>query len=311
MSAASRLKTKGRTGIQELNLGVINDDAELQPRKTMDLETLREYSAAWAEGADFPPITVFFDGETYWLADGFFRVRSARKALLTDIKATVYDGDKRDAKLFSLGANATHGLKRTNEDKKNAVLRMLDDAEWCLWTDTEIARACAVSHGIVARIREGSPGVKGHGVAARIGGDGEIHSTTRRTPDRVVEGVDPKTFKRPPTIMNKAEVADKFVRKIASHLKKSDPETRVNVPYAFGACEIATSDHLYNFVVVSCPKDIYIAVGKMMMARACINPAARITIIGHFPQSVGEMIRVLDEGMGISCQTPEQVLAKR
>ena len=29
------------------------------------------------EGAIFPPVTVFFDGEHFWLADGFHRVQAA------------------------------------------------------------------------------------------------------------------------------------------------------------------------------------------------------------------------------------------
>jgi hypothetical protein len=305
-----KAKPKVRTGPQELSLGAITDDADLQPRKTMDLDIQREYTAAWVEGANFPPVTVYFDGETYWLADGFYRVRSARKAGLDSIWAQVYDGDKRDAMFYAVGANAEHGLRRSNEDKKNAILKMLDDPEWCLWSDSEIGKACKVSSQMVARYREGSPGLKGHGVTARIDKSGDIMSIPSKAAAKPVEGVDPKTFRRPPTMMSKAEIADKFVRKIAKHLGKTDPELRLNVPYQFGVCEIVTKDHLYCFAIVAVPKDLQVAVGRMEIARACLNPEAGITIIGHFTSHLGDMIRVIREGLGIECQTPEQVLAK-
>ena len=32
------------------------------------------------EGAEFPPLIVFFDGATYWLADGFHRYYGAQRS---------------------------------------------------------------------------------------------------------------------------------------------------------------------------------------------------------------------------------------
>lgn len=57
-----------------------------------------------------------------------------------------------DAILFSAGANAAHGYPRTNQDKRNDVLRLLNDEEWGQWSDREIARACVVSPDTVGRI---------------------------------------------------------------------------------------------------------------------------------------------------------------
>jgi hypothetical protein len=103
-----------------------------------------------------PPPTVFFDGEdgeVYWLADGFHRVQAYMVLEHTEIVCDVRKGGKRDATLFSLGANATHGLRRTNEDKRRAVLTMLNDPEWRTWSDSEIARHCNVSDKTVAARR--------------------------------------------------------------------------------------------------------------------------------------------------------------
>ncbi len=307
MSAVRKPKPRAqRNRVHELSLNQITDATELQPRKEMDLDTLREYSNAWLEGAEFPPVDVFFDGEVYWLADGFYRVRSARKANLDAIKATVRDGDKRDALLFAAGANATHGVRRTTEDKRKAVLVLLDDPEWCLWSDVEIAKACRVSTGTVSRLRAGSPGVRGHNVQARVGSDGAIKFTPTPT---LPEGVPAATFRRPAVMMSQAEVHDKFVRRIVNHLKRTEEQVIKDMPYAFGSVDIATATTIYAFIVATSASHLYAIVGRLMVARQLINPTASITIIGHYPYSVGELIAVLRD-MNVSCETPEQILAR-
>src|SRR5262249_9474907 len=88
-----------------------------------------------------------------WPADGFHRVEAARHANLTEIDADVREGTQRDALLFAVGANATHGLRRTNADKRRAVCLLLRDSEWGQWSDGEIARRCGVSDKFVGKVR--------------------------------------------------------------------------------------------------------------------------------------------------------------
>jgi regulator of replication initiation timing len=75
------------------------------------------------------------------------------------ITAIVKDGTLRDAKLHAAGANGTHGLQRTNADKRHAVTMLLSDPEWVQWSDREIARACRVSHNLVADVRASLTGI--------------------------------------------------------------------------------------------------------------------------------------------------------
>jgi hypothetical protein len=51
------------------------------------------------------------------------------------------------------GANESHGLRRTNEDKRRAVVTLLNDEEWSGWSNREIARKCGVSDPFVMQIR--------------------------------------------------------------------------------------------------------------------------------------------------------------
>jgi len=64
----------------------------------------------------------------------------------------VREGGRRYAILFAVGANAAHGLKRSNRDKRTAVL-LLKDPEWSGWSDREIARRCTVSDRFVNGVR--------------------------------------------------------------------------------------------------------------------------------------------------------------
>jgi hypothetical protein len=140
--------------VTQIPLAQIRLDQSAQPRTHLDTAVTAEYAEAMAAGAVFPPVTVFHDAPTYWLADGFHRIYAARSAGLREIACHVSEGSLRDAILYSCRTNATHGLRRTDEDKRRAVRALLNDAEWAAWSDREIARQCAVSHPFVGRIRE-------------------------------------------------------------------------------------------------------------------------------------------------------------
>jgi hypothetical protein len=90
-------------------------------------------------GDRFPPLTFFHDGETYWLAHGFHRYHAAVGVLGMEgsFACEVHLDD----------------VRRTNEDKRRAVMKLLNDAEWSHWSDREIARLCAVDKTLVSPSR--------------------------------------------------------------------------------------------------------------------------------------------------------------
>lgn len=139
--------------VEKIRLENINTNGGTQPRTALNLATVDEYADSITDGAKLPPVVVFHDGSDYWLADGFHRFFAVRKIGGYDIDAEVRSGTKRDAVLYSVGANASHGLRRTNEDKRKAVMTLLEDAEWAKWSDREIARQCHVSPHTVADAR--------------------------------------------------------------------------------------------------------------------------------------------------------------
>ena len=140
--------------IKSIELNKIRLDGGTQPRKKIHEEAIQSYTEVLLDGAKMPPVIVYFDGKDNWLADGFHRYHAHKRAGYAEIKCSVTKGTKRDAFIFSLGANATHGMPRTNEEKRDTVITALNDPEICDMKDREIAKICNVSNMTVGRIRK-------------------------------------------------------------------------------------------------------------------------------------------------------------
>jgi uncharacterized ParB-like nuclease family protein len=137
-----------------------------QTRAELNQAVISEYAEAYEQGIELPPIDVYYNGETpwYWLADGFHRVKAAQQIGRNSITASVHQGSQRDAILHAVGANESHGLRRTNADRRNAVRIMLQDPEWSQWSDRDLAERCMVSHTFVNRLRHEMNQTKGEPV---------------------------------------------------------------------------------------------------------------------------------------------------
>ena len=129
-----------------------------QARAAINEATVSEYAKHIEDGGEFPPIVVYFDSKEYHLADGYHRLLASERIGCLDILEEVRIGTSRDALKHALGANAYHGLPRTNADKRNAVEIAIDDSEWSRLSTRDIAKLCNVSHNLVAEIqRERNP----------------------------------------------------------------------------------------------------------------------------------------------------------
>lgn len=140
-----------------IELSKIRIDGGTQPRAELNQDTVAEYAELYrATPSTMPPVTLFFDGANYWLADGFHRYFGAKSAGLDSIEAEIISGTLRYAILFSLSANSRHGLKRSNADKRKAVKTLLDDAEWGANNDSWIAEKAGVGRVFVVALRKES-----------------------------------------------------------------------------------------------------------------------------------------------------------
>lgn len=140
-----------------LKMSAIILDKEIQPRSNINDVVVKKYAEAMRRGDQFPPITIYYDGEKHWLADGFHRLRAKQANNEKTILAEVRPGSRRDAKLFAVEVNVNNGLQRTNVDKRRAVERLLRDHQWSQWSNREIANRCGVNEKTVRNIKKRLP----------------------------------------------------------------------------------------------------------------------------------------------------------
>jgi hypothetical protein len=137
--------------IETLAISEITVDESINVRQCSEDNTIGEYADRMQEGDVFPPLDVF--GDAHLVADGFLRISAAKQAELKALVCRVHVGGRREALLFAARANVSHGLPRTNADKRAAVLRLLSDEEWRKWSDREIAKQLGVSNTLVSEMR--------------------------------------------------------------------------------------------------------------------------------------------------------------
>ena len=138
-----------------LKIKQIKTDGGTQSRKKIDTKKVTEYAELMKEGITFRPIVVFFDGETYWLADGFHRVSAYKSNGELEVTAIVNEGGQREAFIYAIGANNDgRGLSMTMEENRNNIIILLTDDEWSKWSDERIAQVVHTSRKTVYRIRK-------------------------------------------------------------------------------------------------------------------------------------------------------------
>ena len=149
-------------GQKSLSIDLIITDAGTQMRAGTRLETVKEYAAMFVD-KKWPfddPLVVFNKGESYWLADGFHRHEAAVMAKRGSVTCDVRKGTLEDAQNFALSANARHGLRRSNEDKRHAVRSALGMEQWADKSNRMIADACGVGESLVRTIKSESTALK-------------------------------------------------------------------------------------------------------------------------------------------------------
>jgi len=171
------------TVVAHFQIDKIRLDGGTQSRAQLNADTIDHYAELYLSKAGMPAIVVFYDGEHYWLADGFHRVHGAKKAGRSKLSAEVRQGSVRDAILYSASANNNHGLPPNGKDKRFNVARFLGDDEWANKSDRWIAEKCGVGNQLVGDVRKEL--CDSHSsTAKRIGKDGKTRKLPKREPKK-------------------------------------------------------------------------------------------------------------------------------
>lgn len=168
--------------VKKLEICSIRMDGGTQAREGIDRDTVRSFAEAMNGGAMFPPVTLYHDGESNYLTDGFHRVQAALFIDETEIEAKVIQGNHEDAKWASCEANKEHdtaGRRRTNADKRRATSIALElHPEF---SDRSIAEHVGVSDRLVNKVRAELTANSSQSPEAstkRVGRDGRTISTS-------------------------------------------------------------------------------------------------------------------------------------
>jgi uncharacterized ParB-like nuclease family protein len=198
--------------VTELPINRIRLDGGTQPRAAINEEYVAQLMADLEADVKLPPMDVFHDGTDYWLADGFHRYHAHSRAGYGHIDAKVHQGTQADAQWFSFGANRAHdaaGLRRTNDDKRRAVLAALAHPKAEAMSNRLIAEHVGVSEFMVRNHRgEMEATAIISQVTPRLGRDGKTYDTsnigkTRKVLDEqtiTVDGDTGEVIENPETV---------------------------------------------------------------------------------------------------------------
>jgi len=128
---------------------------DLQIREQIDPDQIDNLREAIESKIELPPIDLFqseTEENAYYIGDGWHRLHAHREAKCKTIAAIVHPGGRAAALKHALGANADHGLRRTNRDKRNAVKIAL--SAFKTHSGREIARICNVTESLVRTIKK-------------------------------------------------------------------------------------------------------------------------------------------------------------
>ena len=214
--------------VKTLSLDALNISGGTQSRLKIDESHVEDIFEKMKDDVEYSPVTAFFDGKEYWLADGFHRYHATRKIGKASIKCKVTNGLLRDAILYSKVANNLHGLPPTLQDKLNNAKELIEDFEWGEWSNREIGRICDVSHVTVAKLRVGKVPEK----VKFLDKDGELKTRTTKPPkaEKTFDVATPATPATPVDDGKQQEAIDFLVQeneKLSDQLAvkgSSDPE---------------------------------------------------------------------------------------
>lgn len=138
------------------------EEIALLPKKTFrsqetDATTVAEYAALMEQGVEFPPILIAEVGKNKKrvLVGGFHRLAAATKAKVKEIAVdfapcrTAFD-----AELLAFSDNVSHGLNYTAEDKRQAILAILQTPTGKKLSNAAAANKLGVSDMTIKRYRD-------------------------------------------------------------------------------------------------------------------------------------------------------------
>ena len=188
--------------IKEVTLADISFDDAVITRSALNKQAIKEYREKYARQIaetlepheqPFPLPDLFEDAEgNLWPANGLHRITSLMEEGVQVWKCNVHLGTRADAIAFAVSSDRDVGVRRTNADKRIAVIRVLAEASLRVNSNGVIGAMCGVDEKLVRQERDRLyPEEKGK---ATKGKDGKL----RKRPQASVGSGNSETKAKPP-----------------------------------------------------------------------------------------------------------------
>ena len=166
-----------------LPIADIRRDGGTQPRDGINQLHVADMRIALQQDKPLPPVEIIYDGESYWLWDGFHRIEAHIIEERTTIAANVRQGTLQDAQWESYSVNAGHGLKRSNADKERQIRNALRHPNAQGMSNVQVAKHVGVDDKTVARYRaEMQAASEIPSLSSRQGADGKNYPASAPRP---------------------------------------------------------------------------------------------------------------------------------
>ena len=130
-------------------------DGGTQPRATIHFEAVFDYMDAMADGAKFPPVVVFYDGDQLLAGRRLPSGQSGGTGRWRRDRVRCRQGTQQDAQWYSFSANKTNGLRHTDDNGRiSAVIAALGHPNGAQLSNRQIATHVGVDEGTVRNWRE-------------------------------------------------------------------------------------------------------------------------------------------------------------
>lgn len=147
-------------GQQLVSLGLINLDESPRMRFNIRDEVVKDYAAIYKEyhgkpHNPLPPVELFkVQGRPgFFVADGQHRIRGCRASGTLTIRAHVSYGSWADCLRAACSYNVSHGLRRSDEDKR-AIVEEIFAHGGAKYSNNHIATLARVSEDLVSKTRK-------------------------------------------------------------------------------------------------------------------------------------------------------------
>ena len=135
--------------IRSLAVSAMQKNPRAHDRIYYDPAKVAAFAEQMRAGVVFPPIRVWWDGITHWLADGLHRLLAAEQAGISEILCAVHLGTESKAAWDCYAHLAAHACRGSLEERRSFAALVFQHPDAAALSDDRIAQHLGVAESLV------------------------------------------------------------------------------------------------------------------------------------------------------------------